>query len=78
MQAPSSEYAMISCNSVLVTCYMSSYLDAYINIHHKKLVNTHNINHCISLTSNIMCLCFTCWGKNFMLNGLELHRTENF
>ena len=39
MQAPSSEYAVISYNSILVTCYISGYLDTYINKHHKKPVN---------------------------------------
>jgi hypothetical protein len=73
---------MISGNAILVTCYISSYLDTYINRHHKKLVNgifgTKNINHCISLTSNMMCLRLTCWENIFMLHSLELHRTENF
>jgi hypothetical protein len=82
MQGPSSEYAFISRNSILVTCYMSSYLDTYVNKHHKKLVNrifdTQNVNHCISLTYNMMCLHLTWWEQIFMLSSLEFHRTENF
>jgi len=74
MQAPSSEYAVISCNSILMTCYVSSYLDTYINKHHKKPVNkiddTQNINHCNSLTFNMICSHLTYWKKIFILSSL--------